>query len=86
MAKRKKVQLSKHWFRSYFQTVVAKKLVNGVCVGYLVGWKSYHYDTVRNIRENLFFKTAEDANEFRKQLEKRSNVHPTFEVVEFPNE
>jgi len=69
--------------RYYFQTVVARKTVNGITVGYVVGWKSPYMDFVRNIRADLYFKTEREARRFHDKLEKsREPMYAKFEVLE----
>jgi hypothetical protein len=69
--------------RYYFQTVVARKTVNGITVGYLVGWKSHWHNFVRNIRADLYFNSENEARRFQTQLEKeRKPMYAEFEVLD----
>ena len=63
---------------TYWNTGVFQKTVNGITVGYFVGWR-YHWEKAkaRNIRQGLFFDTPGDAIAFRDSLEKRCDMVAT---------
>lgn len=73
------------------QLQVARKTVEGVTIGYVVGWRTRwkHYwgvqsggVTFRSVREGLIFKTQKKAEEFRDKIEeKRVQETKEFEIL-----
>jgi len=55
-------------FQSW-KTGVFEETVNGITVGYFVGWKGRRHTGARNIREGLYFETAKQAIDYRDHME-----------------
>lgn len=63
---------------TYWQTGVFEKQVNGITLGYFVGWNlKGTRKKARNIRQGLFFDTPSKAIAFRDSLEKRRDMVAT---------
>lgn len=73
-----------YWDRTwYFEPVVARKIFNGVTIGYIVGWKHRYCNQVRNIRAGLIFQNVIQAQRFKKNMEsKRISCHVEHEIIE----
>lgn len=70
-------------FDTYRQTGVFAKRVNGVVVGYFVGWRQgWDNGRARNIRAGQFFQTPENATRWRDEMEKRRTTEGPFVVDE----
>jgi len=72
------------WGRLFSSTLgVAKKTVNGVTVGYVVGFVEGDRFT-RSLRRNMIFKSKEAAIKFLHRAEKKTvnTPRPEFAVIE----
>jgi len=68
-------------FDTYRQTGVFAKRVNGVIVGYFVGWRMHWSNRARNIRAGQFFKTSVEAIEWRDAMERRRATDAEFVLL-----
>lgn len=59
------------------KTGVFEETVNGIVVGYFVGWAGKWGDYARNIRAGLYFKTAAEAIEYRDAMENKRKLMNT---------
>lgn len=65
------------------KTVIARKSINGITVGFVVGWRLIHNAGIRNIRADLVFADLETAQTFQKEMEaRRKALHVRFDIVE----
>lgn len=72
------------WYDGLFSSTlgVVEKSVNGVTVGYVVGFVEGNQFT-RSLRKNMIFDTQEGAEKFLKKMEKktRETPRPKFKVL-----
>ena len=63
------------------ETGIFRRSVNGITVGYFVGWRYILSDGARNIRAGLYFDSPEDAKAFRERLEARRHMFAKDEQI-----